>query len=74
MFLVRNIFHAKPGKAKALVETFKKAAPHIESSGVAKNTRILTDSASTFWTVVVEAEVEDLNSYPKIKPHSLECG
>lgn len=27
MFLVRNIFHAKPGKAKELVAIFKKAAP-----------------------------------------------
>ena len=66
MFLVRNVFHAKPGKAKALVETFKKAAPHMEASGVVKNTRILTDSATTFWTVVVETEVEDLNAYLNI--------
>ncbi len=63
MFLVRNVFHAKPGKAKALVETFKKAALHIEASGVAKNTRVLTDTATTFWTVVVESEVENLNAY-----------
>jgi len=63
MFLVRNVFKAKPGKAKALVETFKKMAPHIEATGVSKNTRILTDTATTFWTVVVESEVEDLNAY-----------
>lgn len=63
MFLVRNVFHAKPGKAKALVETFKKAAPHIEASGITKKTRILTDTSSTFWTVVIESEVEDLNAY-----------
>jgi heme-degrading monooxygenase HmoA len=63
MYLVMNIFHAKPGKAKALVETFKKAMPMVESAGLAKNTRILTDTASTFWTVVIESEVEDLNAY-----------
>jgi hypothetical protein len=63
MFLVRNVFHAKPGSAKALVETFKKAAPHIEDKGLVKSTRILTDTATKFWTVVVESEVEDLNAY-----------
>ena len=63
MFLVRNVFRANPGKAKALVEIFKKSARHIEASGIAKKTRILTDSAATFWTVILESEVEDLNKY-----------
>ena len=63
MYLVRNVFKAKPGNAKALVETFKKAAVHIEESGMVKSTRIMTDSVAKFWTVVVESEVEDLNAY-----------
>ncbi len=63
MFLVRNIFHAKSGKAKALVEIFKKAAPHLEANGIVKNTRILTDGVAGFWTVILESEVEDLNNY-----------
>jgi sarcosine oxidase gamma subunit len=63
MYLVRNVFKAKPGSGKALVETFKKAMPHVEEAGVAKNTRILTDVSADFWTVVVESETEDLNAY-----------
>ena len=63
MFLVRNVFHAHPGKAKALVEIFKRASPYLEAQGIVKNTRILTDSAAGFWTVVIESEVEDLNGY-----------
>ena len=63
MFLVRNVFHAKPGKAKVLVEIFKHASAHLEAGGIVKKTRILTDSVSTFWTVILESEVEDLNSY-----------
>ncbi len=63
MFLVRNVFHAKPGKAKELVAIFKKAAPLLESTGVPKVTRVLTDTVATFWTVVIESEVEDLNAY-----------
>ena len=57
------MFQAKPGKAKALVETFKKMAPHIEATGISKGSRILTDTSTKFWTVVVESEVEDLNAY-----------
>ena len=63
MFLVRNVFHAKAGKAKALVEIFKKALPLLEASGLVLSARILTDSVATFWTVVIESEVEDLNAY-----------
>lgn len=63
MFVVRNIFQAKSGKAKELVAIFKKAAPLIEATGLTRNTRILTDTVSTFWTVVLESEVEDLNGY-----------
>lgn len=62
MFLVRNVFHAKPGKAKDLVATFRKASPHFAEFGI-KNTKVLTDISTTFWTVVVESEVEDLNTY-----------
>ena len=62
MFLIRDVFHAKPGKAKELVKIFKNMTNELEGSGI-KNTKILTDSASTYWTVIIESEVEDLNSY-----------
>ena len=63
MYLVRNIFYAKPGSGKALIKMFKEAAPYIEENGVAKNTRILVDAVASFWTVIIEEEVEDLNGY-----------
>ena len=63
MFLVRNVFHAKPGKAKELVAIFKKAQPLLESTDLVQNMRVLTDTVSTFWTVVIESEVEDLSAY-----------
>ena len=62
MYIVRNIFHTKPGKAKDLVAKFKAATPHFREIGIA-NTRILTDAVAGFWTVVVESEVEDMNHY-----------
>ncbi len=63
MFVVRNVFHAKPGKAKELVAIFKRAKPVFESTDLVRSMRVLTDGIATFWTVVLESEVEDLNAY-----------
>jgi hypothetical protein len=62
MFLIRNVFHAKPGKAKDLVSIFKKSASPLSELGIT-NTKIMTDVATTFWTVVIQSEVENLNDY-----------
>lgn len=62
MFLIRDVFHSKPGKAKELVKVFKNMANELEGSGV-KSTKILTDASSSYWTVIIESEVEDINSY-----------
>lgn len=62
MFLVREVFHCKPGKAKELVKIFRGMASMMEEHGV-KNIKIMTDSVSTYWTVVMQAEVEDLHAY-----------
>lgn len=62
MFLIRNVFHAKPGKAKELAAILINASKHMHKVGV-KNTKVLTDVATTFWTVVLQGEVEDLNAY-----------
>ena len=62
MNMIRNVFQAKPGKGKDLVEIFKNVAPHIEEFGV-KMTHILTDATGPFWTVVIESQVENINDY-----------
>lgn len=62
MYIVRNVFRTKPGKAKDLVGKFKAASPHFHELGVA-NTRILTDTVAGYWTVVVESQVDDLAAY-----------
>jgi heme-degrading monooxygenase HmoA len=62
MYVVRNVFTCKPGKAKELVARFKAAEPHLREMGI-RNERILTDTAAEFWTVVVESEVESLDDY-----------
>lgn len=62
MYVVRDVFQVKPGKAKELVAKFKAAAPHLERMGLG-NIRVLTDVAVDYWTVVAEGEVESLDLY-----------
>jgi hypothetical protein len=61
MFLIRDIFNTKPGKAKDLVAKFKKAIPAMKKDGF--NSRVMTDTVANYWTVVLETEVEDLSKY-----------
>ena len=63
MYLIREVFQAKPGKAKDLVKMFKQAAPHFEKMGGGKNMKVLTDIVSTYWTVVVETETDDIGGF-----------
>ena len=62
MYLIRDIFHTKPGRAKELVGKFKQAAPFFEKEGM-KNMKLMTDMAATYWTVVMESEVDDLSKF-----------
>lgn len=63
MYLIREVFQAKPGKAKDLVKMFKAAAPHFEKTGEAKNMKVLTDIVSTYWTVIVESETDNIGAF-----------
>ena len=63
MFVVRNVFKCKPGKAKDLVEKFRAALPMMREIA---NHRVLVDEVATFWTVVIETETEDLAAFEKM--------
>jgi len=65
MYLVRNVFQAKPGKAKELVGKFKEASRYMQREGIVKS-RIMTDVVSGFWTVISEFEVPNLDNWEKI--------
>lgn len=62
MFVIRDVFRARPGHAKDLVAKFKKAMPHMSAPGMGKS-RVMTDTVAGYWTVVIENEVENLQSY-----------
>ncbi len=63
MYLIREVFQTKPGRAKDLVKMFKQAAPHFEKIGEMNNMKILTDVVSNYWTVVVESETENIGGF-----------
>jgi len=63
MYLIREVFQAKPGRAKDLVRMFKQAAPHFEKMGGGVNMRVMTDIVSTYWTVIVESETADMSAF-----------
>jgi hypothetical protein len=62
MYLIRDTFACKPGKAKDLVRIFKETRTIMEEHEY-KNVRILTDIVSNYWTVVLEVEVESLQDF-----------
>ena len=61
MFVVRETFTAKPGKASALAAMFKEVLPQITGAKV----RVLTDFIGPFNTVVLETEATDLTQFEK---------
>ena len=64
MYVVRNVFKCKPGKAKELIEKFK--ATHAMLTSTEVRPRVLVDEVAGFWTVVAELEVDDLASFDRL--------
>ena len=62
MFLARDVFRTKAGKGKEIVTMFKKVMEFMPNEGV-KSRRILSDVVGPYWTIVMETEVEKLESY-----------
>jgi hypothetical protein len=61
--LIRNVFRCKPGQAKNLIEKLKRSTELMKKAGAVYNERILVDEVATFWTVVIETEVEDMAGF-----------
>ena len=62
MYIIRDIFRTKPGKAKDLVGRFKKTIPIMQKEGF-QNPRVMTDIVANYWTVILEAEVDNLGTF-----------
>ncbi len=65
MYLVRDVFKAKAGKSKELLAKLKAATPLFQTEGV-KGIRLMSDTSTSFWTIVWEFEVEKIEDYFKM--------
>ena len=63
MFLIRDVFRCKPGKAGDLARMFLATVPSMESEDGFRNVRVMTDYVAAYWTVVLQAEVEDIGRF-----------
>lgn len=65
MLLIRDVFRCKPGKSRQLAEKFKKASPVFEKMDGFKHPRVLLDYVTSYWTVILEAEVDSLEEFER---------
>lgn len=65
MFVVRDVFRCKPGHSRAIAERFKKGFPLMRKMKGFVSARVLIDSVTDYWTVVLEIEVESLADYER---------
>ena len=66
MLLIREVFHCKPGKVRALVEKFQAMSKLSEKAGQGKF-RLMTDLAGErYWTIVAEMEMPSLQAFDEM--------
>jgi hypothetical protein len=62
MFVIRDVFRARAGKGKELIAKFKRAGDFMPKEDIHAR-RILSDTVAGYWTIVMETEVEKLDTY-----------
>ena len=65
MYLVRDVFRCKPGHSKAMSDRFKNTLPLMKKMKGFVSARVLVDYVASYWTVVLEAEVENLADFER---------
>jgi hypothetical protein len=65
MYLIRDVFRCRPGKAGEVARRFKEAAPHLAADGTMRNVQVMHDYVAAYWTVVLQAEVDDLGDFDR---------
>src|SRR5438034_3511364 len=65
MILIRNVFQCKPGMAKDLVARLQASGKAMKTSKLIEGSRVMTDAAASFWTVVFETEHASLDAWEK---------
>ncbi len=62
-YKVRDVFRCKPGKAKDLVERFKRTFESMKTMDGFRNPQIMVDAVADYWTVVIESEIDSLAQF-----------
>ena len=65
MYVIRDVFRCKPGKAKAVADKFQKTIISMKELDGFHNPRILVDVVAGYWTVVLESDVDSLEKFEK---------
>ena len=65
MYVVRDVFRCKPGHSKSIAERFKKSFSLMQKMKGFVSARVLVDYVTSYWTVVLEAEVESLAEFER---------
>ncbi|MBV8517808.1 MAG: hypothetical protein JO197_10455 [Acidobacteria bacterium] len=65
MYVIRDVFQCKPGKAKELAERFKKTFASMEQHDGFSNNRVLIDVVANYWTVVLESDAPSLEDFER---------
>ena len=66
MYLIREVFHCKPGQVRPLLEKFKAMAKLGEKMGMPAM-RMMTDAIGPrYWTLVAEMEASSLTAYEEM--------
>src|SRR5438045_421719 len=63
MYLIREIFQCKPGKAKDFVKMNKEVYEHMKDMEGFGDYRLCTDFTTNYWTVVLEHTVDKLDRF-----------
>jgi hypothetical protein len=81
MLLVRDAFRCRPAQVKAVAETRESTIPWMERDDGFRDCRVLVDlvasyrellgATGSYWTVMLQAEVEDLAAFER---HGREFG
>lgn len=65
MYVVREVFRCKPGHSKSVSERMKKSFPLMQKMKGFVSARVLIDYVASYWTVVLETEVESLAEFER---------
>jgi len=63
MLLIRDVFRCRPGKAAEVARRLLQTIPSTEAEDGFRNSRVLVDYVGSYWTVVLEGEVDDLAQF-----------